>query len=283
VTSDCDSVSSTDIFTGIIDQTEEKFPVKVRSLRIQFATARDAEKDAMSQVIYGTDGIFETVLGHKFFITPKTFSQGNPYTCDLLYQNVTSVINHLFQKMDSSYPTNLICYGRNVGHICFPFIQKIKDEITDGYCHSPCQMFVPLTESLKVVFDKIYGFNPCQFVHQDLMVSLKANDLENVSEFNLECTLDCQKIINHINYLDDTMNHLLIVSPGRSGLNKSLAKSIGSARDKLKSFIYVSCSMDTLIRDLDVIGGCQLIFIQPIDLFPGTEMCELIVEIGLEN
>ena len=67
---------------------------------------------------------------------------------------------------------------------------------------------------------------------------------------------------------------VLIVDPPRSGLGKLLKKSI--VKGRIKRFIYISCSPDTLGRDLNMFhnNGFNLKFARMINMFPRTSHFE---------
>jgi 23S rRNA (uracil1939-C5)-methyltransferase len=67
---------------------------------------------------------------------------------------------------------------------------------------------------------------------------------------------------------------VLIVDPPRNGLGKKLKKSI--VEGKLKKLIYISCSPDTLARDLKMLhnNGFNLKLAQMINMFPRTSHFE---------
>ncbi|XWV26291.1 hypothetical protein QJ857_gp0784 [Tupanvirus soda lake] len=199
-------------------------------------------KDENIVLVYGNDGITENILDINFHITPYTFSQGNPYTCNMLYRNIHKFVDNFGTKP-------IICYGRNVGHICFTWQKKVK----------------------------VYGFNPCPIVDKDLRITMSHNVI--IPNINLILDIDCSKtadtlkVINHEN--------TIILSPGRNGLKSNIISAIKVAKSNIKEFYYISCYVESLIRDLENISDCKITKIQPIDLFPNTKFCEMIVKIIL--
>ena len=67
---------------------------------------------------------------------------------------------------------------------------------------------------------------------------------------------------------------ILIVDPPRSGIGRELKKSI--AKSSIKRLIYISCSPDTLGRDLNMFhkNGFNLKFARMINMFPRTSHFE---------
>lgn len=72
---------------------------------------------------------------------------------------------------------------------------------------------------------------------------------------------------------------LVVVDPPRAGLHKKAKRGIldlGPGR-----LLYVSCNADTLAEDLRdfVDGGYEILVAQPVDLFPHTPHCEIVVSL----
>ena len=67
---------------------------------------------------------------------------------------------------------------------------------------------------------------------------------------------------------------VLIVDPPRSGIGKELKKSV--VKSKIKRLIYISCSPDTLGRDLNMFhnNGFSLKFARMVNMFPRTSHFE---------
>ena len=73
---------------------------------------------------------------------------------------------------------------------------------------------------------------------------------------------------------------LVVVDPPRAGLHKKARRGIlDLGPDRL---LYVSCNADTLADDLSefVAGGYKLGIAQPVDMFPHTPHCEVIVTLN---
>ncbi len=83
----------------------------------------------------------------------------------------------------------------------------------------------------------------------------------------------CEKIIPENNIVFDRA----LVDPPRTGLKREVISAITLFSPK--TVVYVSCNTGTLARDLKqfVIGGYQVVNIQPIDMFPQTSHIENVV------
>ncbi|ANB50599.1 putative RNA methyltransferase [Powai lake megavirus] len=230
-------------FQNIIKYIDTKYSVVHNCIYIQWSENQICpNKDDNMQLLWGSNGILENILGINFKITPFTFSQGNSNTCDLLYSTIHNFIN-------IKNNTKIICYGRNVGHICFTIPHKLI----------------------------IYGYNPCRIVDADLRETLNVNNIK--PKIYLFLDEKCDLISNKLSEITNS-DQIIILSPGRNGLKKNIINSIKNNR-KVNRFYYISCYMKSLVRDLESITNCQITRIQPINLFPSTPFYEILVEIIL--
>ncbi|MGL5437053.1 MAG: 23S rRNA (uracil(1939)-C(5))-methyltransferase RlmD [Lachnospiraceae bacterium] len=71
----------------------------------------------------------------------------------------------------------------------------------------------------------------------------------------------------------------VVVDPPRKGLEPAFIDAL--LEKKPVKLVYISCNPATLVRDLErfVEAGYELSDVQPVDLFPQTPHCEIIVEI----
>ncbi len=79
----------------------------------------------------------------------------------------------------------------------------------------------------------------------------------------------------------------MIVNPPRGGLSPSVLQSLSlGGWDQLQKLHYVSCNMETLQRDLQVLirqGGFRLESVTPFDMFPQTEHIEVVAKLRYEG
>ena len=79
--------------------------------------------------------------------------------------------------------------------------------------------------------------------------------------------------------LKDGRNYTIVVNPPRRGLYENFIEYINSKKKYVSNIVYVSCNMDSLKRDLDIFGEYWLVEnIIPLDQFPNTNHCEIIVK-----
>ena len=73
---------------------------------------------------------------------------------------------------------------------------------------------------------------------------------------------------------------VVFMDPPRAGSDERFLKSL--LRLRPARVVYISCNPDTLARDLDVLcrGGYRAQYAQPVDMFPHTNHCEVVVSMS---
>jgi 23S rRNA (uracil1939-C5)-methyltransferase len=71
----------------------------------------------------------------------------------------------------------------------------------------------------------------------------------------------------------------VVVDPPRKGCDKILLETM--IKMQPSRIVYVSCNPSTLARDLKYLteNGYEVREVQPVDMFPWTEHCEVIVKL----
>ncbi|XP_041347369.1 tRNA (uracil-5-)-methyltransferase homolog A-like [Gigantopelta aegis] len=206
------------------------------------------EKTLPFEHIHGELHIYEDLLGMKFRISPDSFFQVNTLAAELLY-------NQIIDWCDIQPNTVVldICCGTG----------------TIGLC-------------VAKKASKVIGFEMCKQAVEDAKANAQLNGVTNI-EFH------CGKVEDIINGVMKTvhMSHVVaIVDPPRAGLHKSVIKALRSC-SHLQRIVYASCSPKSVKPNFtDLIrkkskkhhGGSFLpVRAIPVDLFPQTSHCELVV------
>ena len=103
--------------------------------------------------------------------------------------------------------------------------------------------------------------------------NIELNQVSNYEymEGNVEDNMD--------KYLKKGNSHSIVINPPRRGLYEPLIHYINNHREYIRDMVYVSCNMESLKRDLDLFGvGWYVEKIIPLDQFPNTNHCEIIVK-----
>ena len=104
----------------------------------------------------------------------------------------------------------------------------------------------------------------------DAVVDANFNkDLNNI----INADFICGKVEDYIDKFKDIDS--IIVDPPRSGLDNKTIENI--LRIKPKSICYVSCEVNTLVRDLKLLNdNYEIVSITPVDMFPNTYHVETV-------
>ena len=184
----------------------------------------------------------ENILGYNFIISPGCFFQVNTLIAIKLY----SIVQSFFE--DKSFKEDILldlCCG--IGMFGIILSKKFKSVI--GIDNNP--------QNTKLVNLNCFHNN----IHNYDFI-----------EGNVESNLD--KLFNYNN----NKNYNIILNPPRRGLYKELIHYINKNKHLIKHLVYVSCNIESLIRDLIMFGEKWYIEkIIPLDQFPNTTHYEFIV------
>ena len=101
-------------------------------------------------------------------------------------------------------------------------------------------------------------------------------DLNNIKNANFICG----KVEDYIDKFKDIDS--IIVDPPRSGLDNKTIENI--LRIRPKSICYVSCEVNTLVRDIKLLNDSyEIISITPVDMFPNTYHVESVAILKLKT
>lgn len=118
--------------------------------------------------------------------------------------------------------------------------------------------------------DKIVGIE--SFAKSVLLAEQNArkNGLENARYFCMDSMQGLEQLVSAGEFFD-----LVVIDPPRSGA-ADVARII--YRSKATHVIYISCDPPTLARDIDILqkNGYQVLYVQPVDMFPQTYHIESI-------
>lgn len=107
-------------------------------------------------------------------------------------------------------------------------------------------------------------------------VTLIDNNYENIRLAKQVKRTNFKAILgNAENLIGELNSDTLIVDPPRSGLGEQFTNSLNNK--KLKRLIYLSCNLQTLVRDLKLLTNYEIIKIYPIKMFPETNSFETLV------
>tara|TARA_B110000261_G_C13051695_1_gene344470 strand:+ start:195 stop:1325 length:1131 start_codon:yes stop_codon:yes gene_type:complete len=146
----------------------------------------------------------------------------------------------------------------------------------------------PNTEN--VLYDMCCGIGMYSIILSDLfykVIGIDSNN-KNITSANENKELNKKKNITFINDRIENVeikksifNKTIIINPPRRGLYNIVLEDINKNIDLIEQLIYVSCCVETLKRDLEMLNlqGKEISHIIPLNQFPNTEHYEIIVNI----
>lgn len=225
----------------------------ITSLFFQLRTDRLAETQTPPELLHGDEYIIQTLFNMKFRISPNAFFQVNTAAAEVLYRTVGD-----FCKLDKEKTVLLdICCG--TGTIGLTLAKQVK---------------------------RIVGIEICEEAVEDGKVNMKLNDIEN-AEFECGKAEDVLPRILRREVWNSAGGELTaVVDPPRAGLHSDVIRAIRK-NDTIKQLVYVSCHPKSALQNLldltrsesNRVKGVPffLLKIKPLDLFPHTDHCELVL------
>lgn len=139
--------------------------------------------------------------------------------------------------------------------------EESPENVLDLYCGTG-SIGIYVSDSCK----KIIGID---YNKSNINDAIKNKELNNINNIDFIC----DKVENKI---DDFNNiDLIIVDPPRAGLDNKTKDNL--IRISPKKIVYVSCDLNTLIRDLkDLSENFEIEYIKPFNLFPRTYHVECV-------
>jgi len=232
-----------EILTQLLNHLQNLFP-QIKSLNwVLNQKKNDTLYGLTVNCFAGEPFITETLGDLRFKISPQSFFQTNPWQAQRLYDVVKQRAN---------------LQGTELVYDLYTGTGSIAQ-----YVASDCSSVVGIEEVEAAIIDA--------------KANAKINNINN-------CTFLVGDVKNHLN-TDFTAEHgqpdLLVVDPPRAGLHKDVVSNILEIAPE--RVIYVSCNPATQARDVQLLTEkYDLVFCQPVDMFPHTYHIENVVEMQLK-
>ena len=193
--------------------------------------------------LYGSDYITDYLGEYKFKISPLSFYQVNPVQTEVLYNTAKN-----YAELS----------GEEVVFDLYSGIGTISTFIADDS-------------------KKVYGVEVVEPAVEDAKQNAEMNEIRNV-EFIVG---EAENVVPEL-YKSGIKADVVFVDPPRKGCDGKLLQTIINM--KAKKVIYISCNPATLARDLKVLidNGYEVQEVQPVDMFPHTKHCEVVVSLHLK-
>ena len=240
--------------TQIPDDAEllEEFTKRLLSLSCRFAgilhilndSPADVVQSDRTDILYGTDGFGEKLLGLDFQVSTFSFFQTNSAGAEVIYKTVQR-------------------YVESAGIIKNDETTQKKPVVFDLYSGTGT-----ITQLMAPVAEKVIGVEIVEEAVEAAKRSAKANHLENC-EF---IAGDVLKVLDEVQDRPD----FIILDPPREGIHpKALPKILDYG---VQNLVYVSCKLSSLINDLKVFHerGYEVVRATAVDQFPWTANIETV-------
>lgn len=196
-----------------------------------------------TEKILGKNNITEYILDKKFELSPRAFFQLNPVQTEVLYSEA-------IKMLDLTPEQTLIDAYSGVGTLGILASDQVK---------------------------QVIGIETIPEAVEDAKHNVRLNNVRNAEYFQGSV----EKVLPQLQRGGLTID-ALIVDPPRTGLSKSLIKTIIQA--KPKTFVYISCNPSTLAQDLVLLTEFYDVrIIKNVDMLPQTPRCECIVKLTLKK
>ena len=189
----------------------------------------------------GKNQITDEILGKKFALSPRAFFQLNPVQTATLYSKA-------LQFLDLKPDDTLIDAYSGVGTLGILAADQVK---------------------------QVIGIETIPEAVADAQHNVQLNRLKNADYIQGSV----EKVLPELEQNGVPID-ALIVDPPRTGLAKSLIKTL--LKIKPKTFVYISCNPSTLAQDLVLLSEVYNVrLIENVDMLPQTPRCECVVKLTL--
>ena len=225
------------------DMAEE---FSVASIYVQFTdTLYEARNTDPYDLVYYKHDLIEPLDVFDFRRSPGSFFQPNMYTVPILYNMVRDMLT---SNEQSPYLLDICCGTGTIGI----------------YCSSE--------------YEKIIGLDCSVPAIRDAKENAKLNKISHKTEHLVGNAEDIMPDIAK-KYETDVID--AVVNPPRRGLYPPVITAINSCKG-LSTLIYVSCNIDSLLRDLKELNYTKVLDIKLLDQFPNTDHCEVIISLSFK-
>lgn len=206
-----------------------------------------------TEVLYGSDKIFDYIGDIRFGISARSFYQVNPVQTEILYKKALE-------------------YAGLTG----------KETVIDAYCG-----IGTISLFLAKQAHKVYGVEIVPEAIEDARYNAAINGIENVEFAVAKAEEWIPKLYRNLkessekgttaDSIASKLPEVIVVDPPRKGCDQALLDTIIAM--KPQRVVYVSCDSSTLARDLRILvdGGFEVKEVQPVDMFAMTGHVETVV------
>jgi len=196
--------------------------------------------------IFGEKYIIEKLASYNFKISPSSFFQVNSYTAEIIYNKIALIAN------------------------------LNKDKVVLDVCCGTGTIGIFLANKCY----KVYGIDSNSSCINDANDNSKINNISNIEFINKTAEDGLKDILESKDIIGKDI--VAIVNPPRRGLYSSVIETLNKCSN-ISQLIYVSCNINSLIRDirsLNIAKPKNITDIIQVDQFPKTNFYEIILNIN---
>ena len=190
--------------------------------------------------LYGAGSIVDTLLGKTFRISPNSFYQVNPAMTGTLYKTALDFLD-----------------------------LKGSETLLDAYCGTGTIGIAASGSAGRVI-----GVELNADAVRDAKLNARVNGAENAEFYKGDAAAFMEAMAERGERPD-----ALVMDPPRAGSSaRFIRAAVKAAPERI---VYVSCEPETLARDLALFtrSGYRVRRIQPVDMFPHTNHCEVVASL----
>lgn len=190
------------------------------------------------KILYGSGYIYDTLLGHQYKISLKSFYQINPVQVEVLYS----------QAIEAATLSS-------------------NDVVLDAYCG-----IGTITLSLSKYVKKVYGVEVVPEAIEDAKNNAKLNQINNAEFVCDDAGKYMVELVKNNVHLD-----VVFVDPPRKGCSKEFLEHMIIAQPKQIIYISCDVATQARDIEILEANGYKADYCQPVDMFPHTSHVESVV------
>jgi len=235
--------------------TSDERKAKVSSIYFSYSSANNNAIDVYEHLA-GLEYIHQDMVGLKFRISCDSFFQVNVSAAELLYKKVIEWVEDEAKVKEISHVLDVCCGTGTIGLS----IAKNSPEC------------------------KVVGVDCCKRAIEDALANQSLNNIDNA---HFACGTAESILQNLVRQQNCKGNMVAVVDPPRAGLHQSVVNCLRE-QASINKIIFVSCSPKQAMNNfLNFVrckskrrpgGPFRLTRAIPVDLFPQTPHCEMVLE-----
>lgn len=244
--------------SAVFDEFNQAAPVKVESIYVQFTQMAHhglSGTEPYEHVESSKSTLIEHLAGFKFQISPSSFFQVNLPATAVLYQTIKEYTLNDFNNVTGKLPVLLdVCCG--TGTIGMIMSKEVE---------------------------RVIGIEMVESAVEDAKLNSALNEIGNI-EF--KCAKVESVIRDVINSIPEGVPIVVVLDPPRSGVHADVIKTI-RASPRIDRVVFVACNpAATVLNFVDLSRPTSKAYLGtpftltkavPVDMFPQTEHCELVL------